>query len=148
GQWDRSALVGKAEHEKIARDRISEQAGGDVGGVDKLGIVRSGRLGNAVLQLSAGECEIGVSGEVAGDRLVAVDDRSAVAGVQLWYRLGARRDPKIAAQEPRIAARGKADGMELLRRAGDAHMTVDGVPFLGEAGQVEDRAAFSLEMRG
>ena len=83
GQWDRSALVGKAEHEKIARDRISEQAGGDARGVDEFGIIRSGRLGNAALQLSAGECEIGVSCEVAGDRLVAVDDRLAVAGLQL-----------------------------------------------------------------
>jgi hypothetical protein len=83
GQRNRSALIGKAEHEKIARDRISEEAAGNAGGVDEFGIICSGRLGNAALQFSAGKCEIGVSCEVAGDGLVAVDDRSAVGGLQL-----------------------------------------------------------------
>src|ERR1700730_2274554 len=46
------------------------------------------------------------------------------------------------------AARGNAHCMDLLRPAGDPHMTVDGAPFLGEAGHIEDRAALSFEMGG
>jgi hypothetical protein len=46
------------------------------------------------------------------------------------------------------AARGNTHCMDLLRPAGDPHMTVDGAPLLGEAGHIEDRAALSFEMGG
>src|ERR1700731_4927146 len=38
--------------------------------------------------------------------------------------------------------------MDLLRPAGDPHMTVNGAPLLSQAGHVEYRAALSFEMRG
>src|SRR5689334_19257076 len=78
-----SPLIGIAEHKKIARDRIPEQASGEASRVEKLGVTRSRRLGDAALQVSAGENEIRVTREIPSDGLVAVDDRAAVSRLQL-----------------------------------------------------------------
>src|ERR1700730_9794118 len=142
-----SPLVRVTEHEKIARDRIAEEAGGDTGRVEKLGVLRTSRIGNASPQLAAVEHEIGVAGELAGDGLVAVDDCATVAGLQLRQRIAACRDHEIATQQQARAARGDAHGVDLVGPAGNPDMTVDGAALLGEPGHIEDSAALLFEMR-
>ena len=140
-------MVRVTEHEEIARDRIAEKAGGDAGRVEKLGVLRARRIGNASLQLAAGEHEIGVAGELAGDGLVAVDNRATVAGLQLRQRIAACRDHEIATQQQASAARGDAHRVDLVGPTGNPDVAVDGAALLGEPGHVEDSAALLFEMR-
>ena len=47
-------LISITQHEKVARNRITEEAGGEAGRIQELGVARSGRVGDAALQRTAG----------------------------------------------------------------------------------------------
>src|SRR5215470_20167538 len=77
-EWHQPALVGKTQHEEITRDRVAEQTGGEIGRIEKFDVLLAGRFGDASLHFVAGEYEVGVASEIACDRLVTVDDCSAL----------------------------------------------------------------------
>src|SRR6516164_1410410 len=82
-EWHQPALVGKTQHEEITRDRVAEQTGGEIGRIEKFDVLLAGRFGDAPLHFVAGEYEVGVASEIACDRLVTVDDCSALTELQL-----------------------------------------------------------------
>ena len=53
----------------------------------------------------------------------------------------------VAAEHQIGAAGGDADGVDVLRRLGDADMAVDRAALLREAGHVDDADALAFEMR-
>ena len=56
-------------------------------------------------------------------------------------------DDEIAAEHQIGFAGGDADGVDVVRRGGEAHVAVHGAALLGETGHVDHAAALALEMR-
>ena len=54
----------------------------------------------------------------------------------------------VAAEHQVGAAGGDADGVDVVRRIGDADVAVDRAALLREAGHVDDAGALAFEMRG
>ncbi len=57
-------------------------------------------------------------------------------------------DHDVAAEHQVGAAGGDADGVDVVRRIGDADMAVDRAALLREAGHVDDADALAFQMRG
>ena len=51
---NQTALISKTQHEKIACDRVAEQTGSEVGGIEKFDVILAGCLANAPLHRLAG----------------------------------------------------------------------------------------------
>src|SRR5262249_48006297 len=94
-----SALIGVTQYEQIAGDRIAEQAGREMGCIEKFRVVWAGRFGDALLHLAGRKFLVGVAGKLADNRLVVIDDRPALTRLQLRQGIGARRNNEITPQE-------------------------------------------------
>ena len=141
-------MISIAEHKQIAGNRIAEEPRRKPSRVEKLGIFGSCRFGDAALHRIGREQQIGVAGEIAGDRFVAVDDRVAVSGFELCQGVGARRNHEIAAQQQFGIAGGDSHRVDLIRLFGDPDVAVNGTAFLRETRHVKNSAAFAFEMGG
>src|SRR5579883_1636120 len=89
-----------------------------------------------------------MAGELAGDRLVRVDDRLRGAGLELGERIGAGADDEIATEQQVGAAGAQSHGMQGFRVGADADMADDGAALLRHAELIEHRGALALDVRG
>ena len=92
--------------------------------------------------------EVGVAGEVAGQEFGEIDDHVGQAGLHGGQHLLAAGHHDVAAEHEFGAAGRNADGVDVLRPVGDAHVAVDRPALLREAGHVDDADALAFEMRG
>ena len=108
---------------------------------------RAGSARDRALDPFGRQGEIGVAGEVAGQEFGGVDDHAGIARLDRAQNALVAGDDNIAAQHQIGAGRGDADGVNVVRRIGDADMAVDRAAFLREAGHVDDADALALKMR-
>ena len=107
----------------------------------------TGVLDDGALEPLGRQREVGVAGEVARQELGEIDHHVGLAVLDRRQHLLVADDDDVAAQH-QIGAGGRdADGVNVLRALGDAHVAVDRAALLGEAGHVEHADALALEMR-
>ena len=70
-----------------------------------------------------------------------------MAGLDGAEHLLVAGDHDVAAEHQIGAGRRHADGVDVLRRVGDADVAVDGAALLREAGHVDDADALAFQMR-
>src|SRR3546814_10647187 len=80
------------------------------------------RFADGAAQRGAGEGKVGITGEVAGHRLMGVDHGMGPARLDLGEGIGAAGDDEVEAEDESGAARGEAYGGDVLRQVGDADM--------------------------
>ena len=140
-------LIGIAEHEQIGRDRVTQEPRRQPGRIEKFGALGAGRAGDRPFEIAGRKRQIRVAREIAGDRLMAVDDGVRPPGAEFRQRFRAGRHDKVAAEQEIGAARREPHRMDLLRRLGNAHMAQHGAALLRQPGHVEDGDALAFEMR-
>ena len=87
----------------------------------------------ARLSRSVGSEIVGVAGEVAGQEFGGVDDHARIARLDRAQHLLVADHDDVAAEHQIGAGRGDADGVDVVRRIGDADMAVDRAALLREA---------------
>ena len=147
GQRHVTLLERIAEHEHVGRDGVAEDRRRHRGGVHEGDAVAAGRRQDGAPDALGRQREIGIAGEVAGQDLGRVDDKRRAPLLDGGeHPLGAG-DDEIAAEDEMRRAGGDADGVDVVRRMGEAHVAVDGAALLGKAGHIDHAAALALEMR-
>lgn len=142
----KSFLKSVTQHEQVRRDGIADESRGEAGGVDKFKAISDSDPQGALHRRHI-RIDVGIHDKSRRRRNVAVDDGLGRAGFDARQRLAARRNDHVAPQQQACAACGNARPMQIVASARQAHVTHDRAVLLGQAGKVEDRAAFALEMR-
>ena len=145
---NQSLLIGIPEHKQVAGDAVAEQAGGQAGGVDEVGLVRAHRLEQRLAHGRPGHLGIRVAGELGGGRLMAVDHRMGDLVVELGQGFLAGGDHQVAAEQQVGLAGGDAHGEDVILLGGDADMGHHRAELLRQAGLVEHAAALAFQVRG
>ena len=91
---------------------------------------------------------VGVAGEIAGQEFGGIDHDAGVPRLDGAQHLLVADHDAVAAEHQIGAAGGDADGVDFLRRIGDADVAVDRAALLREAGHVDDADALAFQMRG
>ena len=146
-QRDRAELIGIADEENVGADRIAEQRVRKPRGVDEMALIAAGGGHERALEPLGRQREIGIACEVAGQEFGEIDDHLGEAGLRRRQHLLAAGHHDVAAEHELGAAGRHADGVDVLRPLGNAHVAVDRPALLREAGHVDDADALAFEMR-
>ena len=146
-QRQRADLIGVAEHHHVGGDRLAGDRIGDARRVEEVVVLVAGGGRDRALEPLGRQRIVGIAGEVAGQHLGDVDDHPGAAGRHRGQHLLVAGDHDVAAEHQVGGARGDADGVDVLRALGDAHMALHRAALLREAGHVEHADALAFEMR-
>ena len=141
------ALQRVADQEQVGADRVAEQRGGDLGGVEEVAAVVARGGADRSLHRVRREIEIRARRELGGRRDVAIHDRGGAALAHAQQRVGAGGHDDVGAEHEIAAARRDARRVQILGAPRHAHVARHRAVLLREAGHVEHRRALPFEMR-
>ncbi len=91
-------LVGDAEQEEVGENRVTQQPGGNGGGINETAATGRDFIADGLLHFVQREFGVRVVGEFGGRRQVVVDHGVGVFAVQLGQRVVAGRDHQVGAE--------------------------------------------------
>ena len=146
GERDGAELIGIADEENIGADAVAEQRIGGARGIDEVGLLATGIGDDRALEPLGRQREIGIAGKIAGQELGEVDHHRGRSMLDRGEHLLVAGHHHVAAEHEIGAARRDADGVDVLRTGGDAHVAVDRAALLRQPRHVEHPDALAFEM--
>ncbi|KAF1853937.1 hypothetical protein Lal_00005148 [Lupinus albus] len=148
-QRDQALLPGIAHQERVGVEAVAQERGGEFRRVEGVDIrLAAAGLADVADQIAHRDHHVRLLDEVGGDAVMGVDDGAGAAGGHLRQAVARRRDDQVAAQHRVGPAGGDADGVDVLRRVGDADVAGDRAALLRQPGHVEHADALALDVGG